>query len=508
MSSSHKPLCPCCFQAYSSSIVEGAPETKDSSFSFDFCGSCAPSDVEKALAQKAQTDASIPPIVWQLTPEEIKDATKKVLEDTYANLDAIASIPLSDVNFYNTIAKLMTPPNYKTNPQVAACKFLQHCSTDPAVREAASQAGKDLSKSRVQGRMRNDVYERVKAFSQTNECQELNDYKKHFVKAALEDFERAGLALSETDGKKLQGLLEQDAAVCSEYGSNLGTDATKLFFTPEELKGCTDDFIQDRLGKDQETKCTITLKYPDIIPIGQTCQVAETRKLVAAAREGPNAYKNNLDLVAQGIQMRKEIATLLGYPSWAEYICSKRMSGSYQAVDDFLSNLHEKLTSAGQDDYNTLLELKKEHCQELGVDFDGVLNASDTSFYNNLLLKTKYGVDSEAIKEYFPLDHVVETTLVIYQELLGLTFRELAKGTTYWSWHPEVRCFQVTDTASNESIGHFYLDLHPRTGALFKSTELYATALCLYSHLHFLVFRLLSLFILLQANMAMPLFFI
>jgi thimet oligopeptidase len=78
-------------------------------------------------------------------------------------------------------------------------------------------------------------------------------------------------------------------------------------------------------------------------------------------------------------------------------------------------------------------------------------------------LKTKYGVDSESIKEYFPLDHVVETTLSIYQELLGLTFTELPKR-TYWSWHTDVRCFKVKDTSSKEHIGHFYLDLHPRTG--------------------------------------------
>ena len=178
-----------------------------------------------------------------------------------------------------------------------------------------------------------------------------------------------------------------------------------------------------------------------------------------------NAYQNNLELVAQGIQLRKEIASLLGYPSWAEYITTMRMSGSYKAVDDFLSSLHEKLKDAAKEDYNTLLKLKEEHLKESSSaeEFDGKLNAWDTGFYGNMLLKTKYGVDAEKIREYFPLDHVVETTLSIYQELLGLTFTELETG-TYWSWHKEVRCFDVKDTASGKRIGHFYLDLHPREG--------------------------------------------
>lgn len=465
---SSKPLCPCCFKAYSSSIVSGEVTTdKVGSANFAFCGVCAPTDIEKALAKKAAASADsgelpVPPIVWYLTADEIQKAKQEILTATKANLDEIAQVPLDEVTFENTIQKLMVPSNYKTNPQVAACKFLQHCSTDPVIREAANQAGKDFSKSRVEGRMRKDVYERVKAFSiNKNQTASLTEYQQHFVKAALEDFERAGLALSDEDGQKLKELLEEDANVCAEYGTNLGTDSTRLLFNKEELVGLSDDFIKDRVTEDG--KVAITLKYPDIIPIGQTCQVASTRKQVGEAREGRGAYKNNLDLVARGITIRKEIATLLGYPSWAEYICTKRMSGSYQAVDEFLTNLQNKLTDAGKQDYKTLLDLKETHCQEIGIDFDGVLNAWDTSYYGNKLLKEKYGVDSETIKEYFPLDHVVETTLSIYQELLGLTFTELPKG-TYWSWHTEVRCFLVQDTASKENIGHFYLDLHPRTG--------------------------------------------
>ncbi len=434
---------------------------------FRICGTCAPSDIEQALAKKGSQDRTVPPIVWLLTAKEIEEQTQKILDDTKANLDGIAALSLDQVTFDNTVAKLMTPPNYKTNPAVAACKFLQHCSTDPAIRDAASKAGKALSASRVQGRMRKDVYIRVKAFSESEENQTLSDYQKHFVKASLQDFERAGLALSEEDGAKLQDLLKEDAAVCSEYAQNLGTDTTKILLSPEELQGCGVDFINDRLGKDEVGKCTITLKYPDIIPIGTNCEVAETRRLVLEAREGSNAYKNNLDLVAKGIGLRKEIASLLGYPSWAEYICTKRMSGSYAAVDQFLCTLESQLKEGGAMNYQTLLELKRAHCEETQTKFDGKLNAWDSGFYDNRLLKTKYGVDAEKIREYFPLDHVVETTLSIYQELLGLTFTELPQG-SYWSWHDEVRCFDVKDTESSETIGFFYLDLHPREGKYGK----------------------------------------
>jgi Zn-dependent oligopeptidase len=159
--------------------------------------------------------------------------------------------------------------------------------------------------------MRKDVYEKVHKFSQHMAAvQALSSYDQHFLQAALKDFERAGLALSSEDGKRLQELLEQDAAVCAEYGANLRQDSTKLYFTPEELNGCGEEFIQQRLDEDGK-KCTVTLKYPDIIPIGSNCSVAETRRIVAHARGGPHAYKNNLDLVAQGIQLEKRLPPFL-----------------------------------------------------------------------------------------------------------------------------------------------------------------------------------------------------
>ena len=197
----HKPLCPCCFQAYSAAVAAGqatansTTSTTSSSTSWLVCGVCTPDEVEQALASKATQDDTVPPILWLLTPQLIHETTHHILEATKTNLDAIAAVPLDEVTFDNTILPLMTPPNYKTNPQVAACKFLQHCSTNPAVRDAAAMAGKALAASRVEARMRKDVYERVVAFHNRPELVEkLTPYQQHFVTAIKDDLERSGLA--------------------------------------------------------------------------------------------------------------------------------------------------------------------------------------------------------------------------------------------------------------------------------------------------------------------------
>jgi hypothetical protein len=128
LNTTNKPLCPCCFKAFSTSILQddvsdnNMNNSYDGSFNFgSICGTCEPTDVERALATKASIttsssdDVDVPPIVWLLTPQEIEEATQSILNATQSNLDEIASTNLSDVTFDNTIAKLMCPPNYKTD---------------------------------------------------------------------------------------------------------------------------------------------------------------------------------------------------------------------------------------------------------------------------------------------------------------------------------------------------------------------------------------------------------
>jgi len=279
----------------------------------------------------------------------------------------------------------------------------------------------------------------------------------------LLDFERSGFALDEEQKAELRRLLDADAEVCAKFKTNLAEDKTRLTFEPSQLNGCEPDFVKERT--DAETgKVVLTLKYPDILPVMQNCAVASTRRAVTVARDC--AYGDNLDLVAQGVQLRKKTAALLGYPSWAHFVTELRMSGSPDRINPFLSSIRDKAISGATADKERLRLLKAEHLKERGELEEGgaeavKLEAWDTSFYHSLLLKRTYGVDHEEIRQYFPLPVVVQGTLDIYQELLGLKFTEIEK---FDSWHPEVRLFVVHDKESGKRMGHFYLDLHPRDG--------------------------------------------
>lgn len=396
----------------------------------------------------------LPPFKWPKTVAEIEEATAAVLKAAEENLNKVAAE--ETLSFKAIISPLMAPPHYKVNPLVCQAKFLQHVSTDAAVREAATAAGQKFASCKAAAKTRDDVYAKVEAFSKTDEAKALGEYETHFLQAVLKDFRRGGLSLSADDRKKLQELLDADAACCNSYKTNLAEDTTKVTFKPADLEGCPEDFVKERTDGGV---VTLTLKYPDILPVLSNCVVSSTRKKLTEARE--TAYGNNLDHVATGIQLRKQTAQLLGYESWAHFVTEQRMTGSPDVVTEFMESLHKQALPGAEADVAELKAKKSAFLKARSEENDGELHPWDGSFYHDMIIKEEYGVDNEKIKEYFPLDHVVATTLEIYQELLGLTFTELSD---FDRWHDSVRLFIVHDSQEGYRVGHFYLDLFPRDG--------------------------------------------
>lgn len=156
-------------------------------------------------------------------------------------------------------------------------------------------------------------------------------------------------------------------------------------------------------------------------------------------------------MLDKAIELRKEIADLLGYATWADFITEEKMVKSAQNVKDvshdafaslpansshliqFISDLEAKLRPVGLKDRDTLLKLKKEEHEKLGIPYDGELWFWDYRYYDRLYVERSLDLDDMLVKEYFPVSVVVPAILDIYQNLLGVQFQEVKGGEI---WHP------------------------------------------------------------------------
>jgi thimet oligopeptidase len=133
-------------------------------------------------------------------------------------------------------------------------------------------------------------------------------------------------------------------------------------------------------------------------------------------------------------------------------------------VNKFLAELDAKLVPLAKKELDVLLKLKQTECEENGWKFDGKINMWDFRYYMDIYVKKYCSIDSEKIREYFPMEHVTNILLQMYQEILSLKFTEVNDPHV---WHKNVRMFAVHDTRKGKEgrlVGYFYLDLFPRPG--------------------------------------------
>lgn len=170
----------------------------------------------------------------------------------------------------------------------------------------------------------------------------------------------------------------------------------------------------------------------------------------------------NVPVLDAVLATRRKIAKLLQYETWADYSTEVKMVKNAKNVIDFLDDLERRFRPVGERDCKELVQLK----QELEGADKAELAPWDWSYYGRLFVERTLDLDSTLVREHFPVDHVVETTLRIYQDMLGVEFvalsNDVEKGDV---WHPDVQRFAVWETDATDAsgfIGYTYLDLYPR----------------------------------------------
>ena len=328
--------------------------------------------------------------------------------------------------------------------------LLSNVHPDKAARDAAEPC---LQKFTT---LNTDLFQSEKLYRRVEAAKPANPHQAKLRKDLIEGFEDSGAALPPEKRARAKEIFDKLEELRQAYDRNVRDDPTKVVFTPAEMEGMPEAYLEGR-KKNAEGNYVLGLDYPSYFPFMTRAKsgAARERYYRAKLNEGGEA---NLAILEKIFELRKELAGLYGLPSFAEYSLRRKMAHDPQTVEKFLASVHGAVAALEKKELD---ELAAEKARELGTAPEATkLERWDVSYYEDKVRRERYAVDNEAMRRYFPTDKAIAYTMLVAQRLYGLKFRE-AKVPT---WHPDVRYFDVLDAKTGRFIGGFYLDLYPREG--------------------------------------------
>lgn len=389
---------------------------------------------------------------WTIEPAKIRSTADEAIEDAKKKLNEIALIQ-SGKESLETLQRFEETLG-AAGESLVPLLFLKYISSDKAQRDVADEVEKDAQKFENEVFGRNDLYKVLARLEPL--MSSFDPEEKTLLDKTLKEFRHRGAALDEDKRKEFLEIANNISVLESEFGRVLNEITTTVPCGLEELDGVP-PVVYENLEKDGD-KYLLTLDYPVVVPVREYATNPETRKkiIIPFYQRGG---KENSDRLSDAIALRERLAKLLGHANYAEYAIIRKMAKMPQRVIDFMNDLKTKLTPLMEKEMILLKELKAKE-QNIPVD-EVVFEIWDLFYYHEMLMREKYAVDQNEVKEYFPADTVIEGVLRVYQNVLDLKFDESSEPN---AWHEDVREFKVTDKTTGAVLGVFYLDLFPREG--------------------------------------------
>ena len=385
-----------------------------------------------------------------LSSANINEAAEVTIEKAKNDLTKIYNVKKEDRNFDNTMLALDDIYN-EVNNVYGVVYLMGNVLVDDDTRKAANEGISSFQKFLTDISLDENLYIAVKDYSKTDEAKNLTGYKKKFVDDTIRDFERNGFALSKEKREELKTIQNKISDLSLLFNKNIAEYKDSLIVDESEIDGLPDDYKNAYRTENGNYK--IELSYPSYKPFMKFAKSEKARKELYIKYTNRAADKN-LEVLKDVLIERKKMAALLGYDSYARYRVGDRMAKSPEAVWKFENNLAEKVKAKARKDYDELLEVKRDYLNDKTV---SVIEPWESSFYDNLLLKQKYDLDQNEVKEYFELNNVLDGFFQISQHLFGVKFEEIKNASV---WQKDVRAFNVLQ--DGKVISRFYLDLFPR----------------------------------------------
>ena len=305
-------------------------------------------------------------------------------------------------------------------------------------------------------RLNERLFERIKYVHRHH--RKLTAEEKMLLDNCYDGFVRSGALLDAEGKERLRQLTEEASMLGLQFSQNLLKEqkAYTLHITDEaQLDGLPETAREAAAlaAKERELEGWVfTLDYPSYQPFMTYSTQRELRRQMYMARNTVCIHdktENNLEICKRLINLRREIAQLLGNKTYADYVLKHRMAGNVRNVYKLLNDLIEAYKPTAKKEREELKKMSKEK-----------LMPWDAGFYSHKLQMKKFNIDAEMLRPYFQLDKVIDGVFGLANRLYGITFKENKEIPVY---HPDVKAYEVFDR-DGSYLAVFYADFHPRKG--------------------------------------------
>ncbi|WP_320111097.1 M3 family metallopeptidase [Draconibacterium orientale] len=307
------------------------------------------------------------------------------------------------------------------------------------------------------------LFERVKAVYNKKDELELTAEQQTLLENNYIGFVRSGANLSDADKEKFRQYSTELSKLSLDFGENVlkETNAYELHITDKsKLAGMPEGALEAAAGKAKEKEkegWIFDISMPSYLPVMQYADNRDLRKelyMAYASKSFKGDELDNQENVKRIAELRLEMAKLLGYKNYADYVLERRMAMNADGVYGLLNDLYEA-------SYKVAKEEKAEieaYAHKDGL--EGDLMPWDWSYYSEKVKVEKFDLNDEMLKPYFELSSVIDGVFGLATELFGVTFKENKDIPVY---NDEVTAYEVFDT-DGTFLSVFYTDFHPRPG--------------------------------------------
>ena len=309
------------------------------------------------------------------------------------------------------------------------------------------------------------LFRRVKAVYENHAAKDFKDLdaeQKMLLTTTYEGFVRKGANLPDEQQKRLRALSAELSVLTLQFSQNKLKDTNDFLLhitNEEDLEGLPESAINlaRQTAKERNMEgYAFTLQAPSYMPFLTYSAKRELREKMYLAYHTlcthPND-NNNTDIVRKIVNLRREMAQMLGYDTYADYALAHRMAEKPQAVYDLLNQLIDAYMPTAQAEVKAVEDL---YHQTLNLQ---PFMPWDFPYYANKLKESRYNLNSEMLRPYFQLAKVKEGVFGLAHRLYGTTFRRNHEVPVY---HPDVEVYDVMDK-DDSPLALLYADFHPRT---------------------------------------------